>query len=382
MKNKFIIAGISAVLLVGGVYVGGVYYTGVVVHKHCAEIGGSIAKKPQLQSVVPGLSLEYSRLNNSLFSESGKIVISFPSEDGKTQNIEIPININNGFFNSTISLNPDNFNLDVDLDNFELDKNSQKLNMLFNISVLSKTLDIAGDFTANYENSSFGVFTAKLNSKIDSNENINTELKFLNLKNSEGSLDSLDITTRMQGLNEIKDVGDSKIVVEGFNAGLNSFKTMTFTSKAVNKDKNGKFDLNLTLSGDNLAGYAYDYNIDVVLSSLNVNDFNHYYAKDMKNATSLVSNLKHLDINKLDCRLAPIIGAFVGIPELDKVKLSSYGKFDWDVKLGLDSVSGSLTVNADTNKNLERFMVEKDGKYQAVIKLEKNRLFVNDMPYM
>ncbi len=382
MKNKLIVGGISAVILLGAVYVGGVYYTGIKVTEQLEKVDSMVASNSQVQSAVPGLKLEYKEQNSSLFSKSGVMALSYPDEDGKTQSFEIPVFINNGFASSTITLNSKNFNLDLDIEALKLDKNSQQFDVKVTASRFSDNVHIDGNFTSKYENAEFGTLSAKLLSDITTDEHIHTNLLLSNLKNTEGSLDTLKVESRMQGFSRITDIGESRIEIEGLNAGLNSFKNMIFTANSANKDKNGNFDLNMTLKGDNLAGYAYDYDIDVTLSSLNVNDFNSYYEKGEKSAVNLFKNLNHLDIRKLDCRLSPVLGAFIGLPDLDKVKLNSSGKFDWDVKLGFDSVVGTLTVGADTNKNLERFFVEKDGKYQAVLKLENSRLFINDMPYM
>ncbi len=382
MANKLIIGGISAIVLVGAIYVGGVYFTGVKVSEHLQDLDNNVQKNAQIQAALPGLKVTYQEENSSLFSKTGKVHLSLPDDDGSVNEALVPLFINNGFLNTKISLDADKFDLDLNVDELlPLDKNSQKLNAYVEGSLISSKVKCVADVSAAYTDKNYGALTLNFEADIDGDENIEFNSNLKNIKSHDGNLEQAELTSKMKGFENIVDLGESRIVLKGLNAGIYNFKSMEFTSKAVNKQKDGKFDLNMSLKGDSLMGYLYDYDVEVTLASLNINDFNQD-SKREEDLAKLISNLHHLEVHKLNCRPAQIVGFYTGIAEIEKLKLTSSGAFDWDVKSGFDSLKGQLVINADSNKNMERFFVEKNGKFESVIKVENNRFFVNDVPFM
>ena len=189
----------------------------------------------------------------------------------------------------------------------------------------------------------------------------------------------------MQGITDIKSFGNSSLIIKGFEAMPYKFDNLKLTSKAVNQTKEGDFDMNVTLSGDDLFGYLMNYDIDLTVSKFNTDVIEQLSqsADTDKSYQELFKSVNSLAINKLNGKVGKIVAFFTGIQNVDQFNLTSSGKFEWNIEEGMDSLKGMLTVKSDSNKNAEQFFVEgEDGSYESALSIENGRLMVNGKPFM
>lgn len=382
MANKLVLFSAGAVVLASAVYVGGVYYTGVKINEYLNSIENNLTISKQLNYYLPDSKVMCKVDEDSFFSEKGSFLLSVADEG-----IKIPFTIKKGFGSAKTVIETEQFeDLVENNDVIKFAKDSVKANLEFDSSVFSSKINGHGSLEADYQDTSKGKLDSVINVDITKNEEVFTHINIKNLQDGKNfSIKEIEQSGNMQGITDLKNIGNSTVIVKGFEAMPYRFDNLKFASKAVNQTKDGDFDLNITLSGDDLFGYLMNYDVDLTLSKFNTN----VLEKISQSASSedgsyqeLLKSLNTLNVNKLNGRVGKIVAFFTGVPEVDKFNLTSGGQFTWNFEEGMESLKGNLTIKSDSNKNAEQFFVEKDGGYESALSIENGRLMVNGKPFL
>ncbi len=382
MANKLVLFSAGAVVLASAVYLGGVYYTGVKVNEYLNGIENNQTISKQLNYYLPGSNVSCKVDADSFFAEQGNFILTFEDET-----VKIPFTIKKGFGSAKTVIGTDDFVSFVEKnDVIKFAPNTVKANLEFDSSVFSSKIQGHGSLKADYQDNSKGKLDSVLDIDLTSDEDVITHLNIKNLQDDKSfSVKEIEMSGNMQGLTDLKSIGNSSVIVNGFEARPYKFDNLKLTSKAINQTKEGDFDMNITLSGDDLFGYLMNYDIDFTLSKFNTNvleKVSQNVATDENAYQELLKSLNSLTVNKLNGRVGKIVAFFTGVQNVDQFNLTSSGKFTWNMEEGMDSLKGSLTVKSDSNKNAEQFFVEKNGAFESELSIENGRLTVNGKPFL
>ncbi len=381
MNKKLVFGSVGVVVLASAVYVGGVYYTGVKINEYLGSLENNTSVQKQINKYIPESKLSSVTDSDSMFTEQGRFVFSI--EDEK---YEIPYTIKKGFGSAKTVIDTKNLNNFVENNgNISFVPGSVKSSLEFDSSIFSSNITGQGYLKADYKDTSKGNLDSSVKIDISNNEKVLTHVNVKNLQDDRTfSVSELEIVNHIQGISEIKDVGDSSLTLKGFKTNNYKIDNLRLASKAVNKNAQGDFDLNVTLVGDALFEYLNDFDIDFTISKMNTRVLEGLSNEESFDANykKFLSSLTDLTVNKLNGRVGKIVAFFTGVPNIDKFNLKSQGKFSWNPEQGIDSLKGTLTVKSDSNKNAEQFFVEKDGSFESVLKIENNRLSVNGNPLL
>jgi hypothetical protein len=382
MANKLVLFSAGAVVLASAVYVGGVYYTGVKINEYLNGIENNETISKQINYYLPGSKVTCKVDADSFFEEQGNFFLSY--EDEK---VKIPFTISKGFGSAKTKIGTEEFVAFVEKnDAIKFAPNTVKADLEFDSSVFSSKIKGHGSLKADYLDNSKGKLDSVLNVDVTSDEDVITNLNIKNLQDGKSfSVKEIEMTGNMQGITDIKNIGNSSVIVKGFEAMPYKFDNLKLTSKAVNQTKDGDFDMNITLSGDDLFGYLMNYDIDFTLSKFNTNvleKVSQNAAIDDSSYQEILKSINSLTVNKLNGKVGKIVAFFTGIQNVDQFNLTSGGKFTWNLEEGMESLKGKLTVKSDSNKNAEQFFVEKDGSFESELAIENGRLTVNGKPFL
>lgn len=379
---KKIVLGVALVAAgASSIYCGGVFYTGVKLNDFLENSDKLIAQNHQIQNLIPGASLTYVPETKGFFSEKGKFVF-----EGRGDKTEFDVDFEKSFLKATANFDTQKlkeFVKEIPILKFDNETINIETNLVVN--ALSADADFNCNFDAKYKNVTDKMYSSKFNVNIDKDENIKTLLAVNNFISDSASIDSLNFTSKMQGLTEIKEPGEIALSVKGISANSYVSKTVEFKAKSINLQKNGDFDLNITAKGDSILDYLFDYDIDMTVSKFNKNILSEYQNSKEQNpdlAKQVIASVNALKIDKLNGRLSQIVGFFTGISNIDKMNITSTGGFIWDPKQGVDSVKGSLTLTSDIQDSSHKFFIPKDGKFVSVISMQNNHLYVNGQRFM
>lgn len=382
MANKLVLFSAGAVVIAAAVYAGGVYYTGVKVNEYLSGIENNETISKQLSYYLPGSNLSCKVDKDSFFTEQGSFILSVEDES-----VKIPFTINKGFGSAKTIIGTDEFvSLVEKNDAIKFAPNTVKADLEFDSSVFSSKIKGHGRLQAYYQDNSKGKLDSVLDVDLTSDENVISHLNIRNLQDGKSfSVKEIDMSGNMQGITDLKSIGNSSVVIKGFEAMPYKFDNLKLTSQAVNQTKEGDFDMNITLSGDDLFGYLQNYDIDLTLSKFNTDVLekaSQNAAVDDGSYHEVLKSLNSLTVNKLNGRVGKIVAFFTGIQNVDQFNLTSGGKFTWNLEEGMDSLKGNLTVKSDSNKNAEQFFVEKNGAFESELAIENGRLTVNGKPFL
>jgi hypothetical protein len=382
MANKLVLFSAGAVVIAAAVYAGGVYYTGVKVNEYLSGIENNETISKQLSYYLPGSNLSCKVDKDSFFTEQGSFILSVEDES-----VKIPFTINKGFGSAKTIIGTDEFvSLVEKNDAIKFAPNTVKADLEFDSSVFSSKIKGHGRLQADYQDNSKGKLDSVLDVDLTSDENVISHLNIRNLQDGKSfSVKEIDMSGNMQGITDLKSIGNSSVVIKGFEAMPYKFDNLKLTSQAVNQTKEGDFDMNITLSGDDLFGYLQNYDIDFTLSKFNTDVLekaSQNAAVDDGSYQDVLKSLNSLTVNKLNGRVGKIVAFFTGIQNVDQFNLTSGGKFTWNLEEGMDSLKGNLTVKSDSNKNAEQFFVEKNGAFESELAIENGRLTVNGKPFL
>jgi hypothetical protein len=382
MAKKSVLFGAGAVVLASAVYVGGVYYTGVKINEYLNGIENNETITKQINQYLPGAKVSCKVDDDSFFSEKGNFTIAFEDET-----LNIPFTINKGFGSANTVIDTAKFEeMIAKNDSIKFAPNTVKADLEFDSSVFSSKIKAHGALKADYLDNTKGALDSALNIDINSDEDVVSHLNIKNLQDGKSfSVKEIEMSGNMQGITDIKSFGNSSLIIKGFEAMPYKFDNLKLTSKAVNQTKEGDFDMNVTLSGDDLFGYLMNYDIDLTVSKFNTDVIEQLSqsADTDKSYQELFKSVNSLAINKLNGKVGKIVAFFTGIQNVDQFNLTSSGKFEWNLEEGMDSLKGMLTVKSDSNKNAEQFFVEgEDGSYESALSIENGRLMVNGKPFM
>ena len=382
MANKLVLFSAGAVVIAAAVYAGGVYYTGVKVNEYLSGIENNETISKQLSYYLPGSNLSCKVDKDSFFTEKGSFILSVEDES-----VKIPFTINKGFGSAKTIIGTDEFvSLVEKNDAIKFAPNTVKADLEFDSSVFSSKIKGHGRLQADYQDNSKGKLDSVLDVDLTSDENVISHLNIRNLQDGKSfSVKEIDMSGNMQGITDLKSIGNSSVVIKGFEAMPYKFDNLKLTSQAVNQTKEGDFDMNITLSGDDLFGYLQNYDIDFTLSKFNTDVLekaSQNAAVDDGSYQEVLKSLNSLTVNKLNGRVGKIVAFFTGIQNVDQFNLTSGGNFTWNLEEGMDSLKGNLTVKSDSNKNAEQFFVEKNGAFESELAIENGRLTVNGKPFL
>ncbi len=382
MANKLVLFSAGAVVIAAAVYAGGVYYTGVKVNEYLSGIENNETISKQLSYYLPGSNLSCKVDKDSFFTEQGSFILSVEDES-----VKIPFTINKGFGSAKTIIGTDEFvSLVEKNDAIKFAPNTVNADLEFDSSVFSSKIKGHGRLQADYQDNSKGKLDSVLDVDLTSDENVISHLNIRNLQDGKSfSVKEIDMSGNMQGITDLKSIGNSSVVIKGFEAMPYKFDNLKLTSQAVNQTKEGDFDMNITLSGDDLFGYLQNYDIDLTLSKFNTDVLekaSQNAAVDDGSYHEVLKSLNSLTVNKLNGRVGKIVAFFTGIQNVDQFNLTSGGKFTWNLEEGMDSLKGNLTVKSDSNKNAEQFFVEKNGAFESELAIENGRLTVNGKPFL
>ncbi len=381
MIKKIVLGVAIAAAGATSLYCGGVFYTGVKLNEFLENSDKLIAQKHQVQNLVPGASLTYEPKSKGFFSENGTFIF-----DARGEKSEIDVEFEKSFLKTKANFDTQKLkDLIKEIPGLNFDNESVNVNANLVVSALSADADFNCDLDAKYKNVKDKNYSSKFNVNIDKDENINTSFAITNFISDTASIDSLNFTSKMQGLSEIKEPGEIALSIKGISANSYVSKSVDFKAKSINLQKNGDFDLNITAKGDSILDYLFDYNIDLTVSKFNKNILSEYQKAKGQNADlakQVISSVNAMKIDKLDGRLSQIVGFFTGISNIDKMNITSTGGFIWDSKLGPNSIKGSLTLKSDVQDSAHKFFMPKDGKFVSVISVQNNQFYVNGQRFM
>ncbi len=381
MKH-FIIKTVAGIITATvAVYVGGVYATGRVIDDYLEKIDENVAASAQIQKLMPGLSMKYELTENRFFSQSGVVTCSY-----KDNEIKVPVKISKGFLKAGTKFDTREVNELIGKDVLlRLDPKSIDARASFNIAFMATSYNFLFSLNGNYLVDPAKTVKFDFSVMADDGENIVTDAKFRNLILPGMVIaDEIDLASSFKGFDKIKDFSQASVRVKNIRSNRFVKDDFEIATTAVNKDKDGNFDLNITARGDEIVGYLKNYDLDMTLSRLNIDKLNAVSAQNAteKDRDALLSGLNSAEITRFNTRAGQIVGFFTGIMDIEKMEFKSQGHFDWKYEDGFDSAKGKLVITTDSNQGAERIFVEHDGKYEAQISLENNKFFLNGQQFM
>ena len=368
MKKALVIPA-SAVAVALGVYITGVYYTDYKVNELLSNLDEYCAM--QFQGKLP-FKVAYEGKEHNLFSQTGTFKVV--GIDDIATNYDIDATVKKGFLSADTEFDTSKLTDKLKLQP-QFVKDSVQTKALASVSALSSKLALDFCINAKYLNQKEFKLTA--NAKV--NDKLETSLEINNLDYQDVYVGNLKVNTHLDDFKNQTSFGDGKLTVTDLKTPLFDAKTIEYAYKSSKPNDKGEFSLNNTLKGDDLH-YIKNYDIDITLSPLNVNQIQDALSKQAGVAFALRS-LNTLEIKKLNLTLNKQLGFFIGVPNLDEYPLEASGKFIIsDPNMAWNTLNGSLEIYTTNNKGVEQIF-ETDGKrYKATISATDGRFLLNGKP--
>jgi hypothetical protein len=376
--KKTLFKSIASVLVLGAIYGTGVYYTGKTVDNHLANLNNYAQGLVSNELVANSIEFKYEPIEKGFFTDSGKIFIKDKQSGLFTF---VLVNVNKGFLNASID-----FDLHKLLEklikqdsiiNLDLSTVNCASSINYNAITSRGSLDI--DFKGNYIDNTHPALDLKAEVDFNTDEEIKSKLKVSNLDlTNMASLGSISYESSFVGFSELKDFAYTKLSIEDFYTHGFSSRNADLELRAHNRHRNGNFDLNFKLTGDNLMDYITDFDFDVMIKSLSIPVFRKAAKGNLDSPMEILSTVKEIDVAKANATLGQIVGLFYGVRDLEKLPLESSGHVDLDTTVEPMKVDGEITVKTTGEAKGNPFFVNVGDEYRSVIRFDGKNLYVNN----
>lgn len=375
MNTKTLVGALTAgVLVCGGIYAGGVALTGLKVDDLLSDLDSTVHSSSYTQSLFENDNVIFVKHDSSFFKETGVVLI-----EGDAGTLRLPVEIEKGFLNASVSIDGNAFKeAFLSKSNMPLDKDSASFEIRGSYSALRRKANVSFRGHSDYVGNSFRPFDIDFTSTIEDSGAGDFKVYITNCHfYDDVHVGSLKFTSNFKPESDFVIFDTTELNAREFKADNFFIGSLDLMMASENVDDSGSFDLNIKANGESLLDHINNYNIDLTVGRLNVHALEESRGDKQKLLEALL-NASYLKINHLDGNPGEVLGSYFGIKDLDKLNLTSEGKFDFIGVYIFKKIRGNLVIKADKKPDDNGMLfVKKNGEYVCELTVKDTKIFIN-----